>query len=265
MPGTIQISRAHVSPQGKAFLTCPAGGSSPPRARPEGEPKVFYLASLSLLPYVLAGAPPPTHRVLPQFLPAFLLLSLFEVLSMRSRVSIVSGLPPLDIRSFASRPCPSLMPSLDVASPRPGCHLIIALTTFAHPWLGALGGLSHPDSPLVLLERGAPPSRGCPIDVMGRWVDFCRGSHPKALAQEQPEGFLVLGHPGQRLGPWAGSWLPRSCVKSAGRECPGQSKPLLSSGSSFKNDRSMCLLSDLHYKLIMNQKAKIGKMRPSGA
>lgn len=35
-------------------------------------------------------------------------------------------------------------------------------------------------------------------------------------------------------------------------------------GSSFKNDQSVCLLSDLHYKLIMNQRPKKGKTEALG-
>lgn len=39
----------------------------------------------------------------------------------------------------------------------------------------------------------------------------------------------------------------------------GQAK-LLSNGCGFENDENMCLLPELHYKLIMNQKAiKKGK------
>lgn len=35
----------------------------------------------------------------------------------------------------------------------------------------------------------------------------------------------------------------------------GQGKPSFSqNGCGFKSDQNMCLLSDLHYKLIMNQK-----------
>lgn len=39
----------------------------------------------------------------------------------------------------------------------------------------------------------------------------------------------------------------------------GQAK-LLSNGCGFENDENMCLLPELHYKLIMNQKSiKRGK------
>lgn len=95
LPGTCVSS-------GPAFLTLWAWWLITTWARPEVEFEAFYSASLSLLPSILAGTPPPIHLVLPQFLLTFLLLPLHGVLSMRSRGIRYVRPPPLDIRNLES-------------------------------------------------------------------------------------------------------------------------------------------------------------------
>lgn len=202
-------------PQGGAFLTShlswlltPVGQTwSRTWGLPRWDP-VLSLASLSC-----SEAPPPTHPSLPRFsLPSFLLLPLPGAPSI----------PSLGVHYVRTLPSPCLLVQL-----LSRVSLDIALTMSAHPWPGAPGGLSHPDSPLYPWTPN-PLGRGCLVDVINGGTDFGGGSHAGTMALGTARGV-----PGPRA-PKAGSWggVPAAKVTSevprvsAGREWAGQVKPL---------------------------------------
>lgn len=74
--------------------------------------------------------------------------------------------------------------------------------------------------------------------------DFGPGNSQRDSQPQRPQS-KSLAHEAESL---------RLLGDLAERGWAGQTK-LLSNGCGFENDENMCLLPDLHYKLIMNQKS----------